>query len=248
MISARTFFTSLLGALLLSFASCNNSKQKTNESTSDSTASSSASTTASTTPASTIVTTPQNILMVMHKVANYSKWRPLYDGHDTARVAAGLHNYVIGRGVQDSNMILIALKADDTSKAKAFSKNPSLKQAMQKGGVIGVPTVGLVTMVYQDTSQISTTLRASSMLMVKDWDTWLKGFKDGEQDRKDNGIVVRAYGYDASDNHKVRVISALTDSAKAMAYYKSDAIKKRMTDAGVVGQSTRFFYHIVQLY
>jgi hypothetical protein len=188
------------------------------------------------------------MLVVMHKVANYAKWKPLYDGHDTARAAAGLHNYVIGRGVQDSNMILVALKVDDTAKAKAFSKDPGLKQTMQKGGVIGAPNIALTTMVYQDTSQISTTLRASSMLTVKDWDTFLKNFKDGEQDRKDNGIVVRAYGHDASDNHKVRIVSALIDSAKAMAYYKSDAIKKRMADGGVVGQPTRFFFHVVQRY
>src|SRR5689334_10363545 len=123
MIKARTLCTPLLGALLVSFASCNNSEQKTNESTSDSTTSSS-NTTTSSTPASTIVTTPQNILLVMHKVANYAKWKPLYEGHDTARLAAGLHNYVIGRGIQDSNMVLVALKADDATKAMAFSKDP----------------------------------------------------------------------------------------------------------------------------
>lgn len=249
MISARTISNALLGTLLISMASCNNGEQKTNETTSDSTASSSTNTTASTTPASGIVTTPKDMLVVMHKVASYAKWKPLYEGHDTARVAAGLHNYVIGRGVQDSNMIMVVLKVDDTAKAKAFSKDPGLKQAMQKGGVVGAPSIALITMVYQDTSQISTTtLRASSVLTVKDWDTWLKSFNAGEQDRKDNGIAIRAYGHDASDNHKVRIVSALTDSAKAMAYYKSDAIKKRMADAGVVGQPTRFFFHIVQRY
>jgi hypothetical protein len=246
MISVRTF-APMLGALIFSFAACNNSSQTTTESSGDTTASSTNTTTAST-PASTIVTTPQNILVVMHKVANYSKWKPLYDGHDTARITAGLHNYVIGRGVQDSNMVLVAMKADDTTKAKAFGKTPGLKQAMQKGGVVGTPTIALVTMVYQDTAQVSTALRVSSLLTVKDWDTWLKSFNDGEQDRKDNGIVVRAYGHDASDNHKVRIVSALIDSAKAMSYYKSDAIKKRMADGGVVGQPTRFYYRVVQRY
>jgi hypothetical protein len=246
MIKAQTISNAFLGVLFLSLASCNNSEQSATETKTDSTASST--NTVSTTPESTIVTTPQDMLVVMHKVANYAKWKPLYDGHDTARAAAGLHNYVIGRGVQDSNMILVALKVDDTAKAKAFSKDPGLKQTMQKGGVIGAPNIALTTMVYQDTSQISTTLRASSMLTVKDWDTFLKNFKDGEQDRKDNGIVVRAYGHDASDNHKVRIVSALIDSAKAMAYYKSDAIKKRMADGGVVGQPTRFFFHVVQRY
>lgn len=244
---ARTISSSLLVALLLSFTACNNSQQKTNESTGDTTAASTTTTT-STMPASSIITTPQNMLVVMHKVASFSKWKPLYDGHDTARTAAGLHSYVIGRGIQDSNTIMVVMKVDDTARAKAFGKDPGLKKVMQKGGVIGAPTMALVTLVYQDTSDISTTLRASSMLTVKDWDTWLKNFKDGEQERKDNGLVVRAYGHDASDNHKVRIVSALVDSAKAMSYYKSDAIKKRMVDGGVVGQPTRFFYHIAQRY
>src|SRR5690349_13996197 len=100
MMFVRTLTSSLLGVLALSIASCNNSQQRTKESTSDTTATAPANTTATTAPASNIVTTPQNMLVVMQKVASYSKWKPVYDGHDTARVAAGLHSYVIGRGVQ----------------------------------------------------------------------------------------------------------------------------------------------------
>ncbi|MGZ3939086.1 MAG: hypothetical protein ACXVLT_10565 [Flavisolibacter sp.] len=249
MISVRTLCTTLMAASMISFTACNNSQTKTNESTGDTTtATTPANTTATTAPASNIVTSPQNMLVVMQKVANYAKWKPMYDGHDTARVAAGLHNYVIGRGVQDSNAVMVVLKVDDTAKAKAFAKDPGLKKVMQKAGVVGAPTIALITTVYQDTSNVSTTLRASSMLTVKDFDAWVKALNDGDQERRDNGIVVRAYGHDASDNHKVRIVSALTDSTKAMAYYKSDAIKKRMADAGVVGQPIRFFYHVVQHY
>jgi hypothetical protein len=248
MISARIFSTSVFSALLIALAACNNSGQTSSSQSSDTTSTSSATTPASTTPASSIVTTPENILVIMHKVANYAKWKPMYDGHDTARQAAGLHDYVIGRGVQDSNMVLVALKVDDTAKAKTFSKDPKLKQAMQKAGVVGAPTINLLTAVYQDTSQISTPLRSSSMFTVKDWDTWEKNFKDGEQERKDNGVMVRVYGHDASDNHKVRVVTALLDSAKAMAYFNSDALKKRRQASGVVGDLNRFIYRIVQRY
>ena len=244
---ARTLTTSLLGALALSIVACNNSTSTT-ESTTDSTTTAPATTTATTTPTSNIVTTPENMLIVMQKVANYAKWKPVYDGHDTARLAAGLHSYVIGRGIQDSNMVMVVLKVDDTTKAKAFAKDPGLKEAMKKGGVVGTPTITLLTTTYQDTSDVSTTLRASSTLTVKDFDAWVTALNAGDQERKDNGIVVRAYGHDASDNHKVRIVSALTDSTKAMAYYKSDAMKKRMADAGVVGQPTRFYYHLVQRY
>ena len=107
-------------------------------------------------PPVTTITTPQFMLVVTHKVSNYAKWKASYDAHDSARLANGIHNYVIGRGVKDSNMIMVALKVDDTAKAKAFGKDPGLKKAMQKGGVLGMPTIALNTMVFQDTVTIST--------------------------------------------------------------------------------------------
>src|ERR1700730_1608140 len=98
------------------------------------------------TPKITTITTPQSMLVVTHKVSNYAKWKASYDEDDSARLANGIHNYVIGRGLKDSNMILVAVKVDDTAKAKAFAKDPGLKKAMQKGGVTGTPTFSLFTM------------------------------------------------------------------------------------------------------
>ncbi len=75
----------------------------------------------------TIVTTPQAMVSVTHKVADYGKWQVAYDGHDSARIAYGLHSYVIARGFNDANMVMVVLKTDDVEKAKAFVKDPSLK-------------------------------------------------------------------------------------------------------------------------
>jgi hypothetical protein len=197
---------------------------------------------------STIVTTPQNMVVVYHKVANYSKWLTSYEGHDSARLAAGLHNYVIGRGLEDSNMVMIALRSDDTAKAKAFAKDPGLKSAMKKGGILGVPTISFVIETWQDTGKIDITLRGRTSLMVKDWDVFLKGFQDGKQERMDNGLVDRVVGHDLDDNKKVTIVAAIADSAKAFAYYKSDALKKRREDGGVIGEPVRFFYRIVKHY
>src|SRR6185437_16808744 len=137
--------------------------------------------------ASTIVTTPTNIVEVTHKVANYEKWLAAYEAHDSARLAAGLHNYVIGRGLEDSNMVLVALKCDDTAKAKAFAKDPGLKAAMKKGGVLGTPTISILTATWQDTAKIETSIRSIAMVTVKDWDTFQKDFEEGKQARMDNG-------------------------------------------------------------
>jgi len=205
-------------------------------------------TTAATTPPNTTITTPQSMMVVTHKVASFAKFKPSYDEHDSLRLANGIHSYVIGRGLNDSNMVLVAVKADDMNKAKAFAKDPSLKKAMQKAGIVGAPSIMFETVVFQDTAKISSDIRSSTTFTVKDWDAWKKAFDASTQERTDNGLMLRALGHDADDNHKVRVVMALTDTAKAFAYWKTDALKKRMAESGVIGQPQRFVFRVVQRY
>lgn len=199
-------------------------------------------------PVNTIITTPQDVMVVTHKVADFAKWKPSYDAHDSMRLVNKIHSYVIGRGMEDSNMVMVALKVEDMDKAKAFAKDPGLKKAMQKSGVTGMPSFSFVTLTFQDTAAVGTPLRSSTMFTVKDWDAWQKAFEEGRQERLDNGLTVRAYGHDVNDNHKVVLVTALTDTAKAYAYWKSDLLKKRRAASGVVSVPERFVYRVVQRY
>ena len=36
-----------------------------------------------------------------------------YEAHDSMKLASGIHNYILGRGVEDSNTIMVAVKIDD---------------------------------------------------------------------------------------------------------------------------------------
>jgi len=199
-------------------------------------------------PKSTTITTPQNMMVVTHKVANYGKWLPSYEAHDSMRLASGIHSYVIGRSEKDSNMLLVGVKVDDLAKAKTFAKDPSLKQAMKKGGVVGSPSITFVTMTFQDTAMISSNLRSRTTFTVKDWEAWEKAFREGEKERADNGIAVRAYGHDPDNDKKVTLVTAVMDSAKAYAYWKSDMLKERRAASGVIGEPQRFLYRVVKRY
>jgi hypothetical protein len=223
----------------------NEQKESSESTTADTTATA---TTAATQPVNTIITTPQDMMVGTHKVKDFAKWKASYDEHDSMRLANGLHSYVIGRGAQDSNMVLVAVKVDDLNKAKAFAKDPSLKKAMQKGGVVGAPTIRFVTMEFQDTAAIGTDLRSRVTFTVKDWDNWKKSFDSTRQLNTDNGLTVRAYGHDADDNHKVTLVTAITDTAKARAFWNSDLLKQRRAASGVVTEPQRFIYHMVQRY
>jgi hypothetical protein len=243
-------FTGLLfcAAMVFVLTSCGSGNEKTSPADSTTTADTAAKTTAVVPGKNTIVTTPENLMVITHKVANFEKWIVAYEGHDSARLASGIHSYVIGRGLRDTNMVMVATKIDDIAKAKAFSKDPNLKKAMQKGGVIGAPRISFVTDTWQDTAAIDTKLRSSTTFMVKDWDAWQKAFQEGKQERMDNGILDRVISHDADDNKKVGLVTALTDTAKAFAYYKSDALKKRREASGVIGEPVRFLFRIVKRY
>ncbi len=236
-------------AFVLFMSSCGGSGTKDKPAGDSSTVTTDTKTTDATAPVNTIITTPQSMVIVTHKVADYAKWLMAYEGHDSARLANGLHNYVIGRGLKDSNMVMVALKADDMAKAKAFTKDPSLKMAMQKGGVMGAPMISFQTSTWQDTVQLAPmTLRSRTTFSVKDWAAWEKSFMDGKQERLDNGITDRVIGHDADDDKKVSLVTAVMDTTKAFAYYKSDALKKRREASGVIGEPQRFLFYVVKRY
>ena len=244
----RFRFSGLLfyAALLLFLTSCGGGGSEKKSSTD--TTNISSDTTKVTPEVNTTITTPQSMMIVTHKVANFEKWKASYDEHDSMRLVNGIHSYVIGRGLNDPNMVLVAVKAEDMGKAKAFAKDPSLKKAMQKGGVTGPPSIMFVTVVFQDTAVISSDLRSSTTFTVKDWDAWQKAFEASKQERLDNGLSLRAYGHDVDDNHKVRVVMALMDTARVFAYWKSEGLKQRMAESGVIGKPDRFVYRVVQKY
>ncbi|MEO6453538.1 MAG: hypothetical protein ABIN97_05665, partial [Ginsengibacter sp.] len=132
--------------------------------------------------------------------------------------------------------------------AMAFAKDPSLKAAMQKSGIVGAPDIHFYKVVYDDNSPISTDMRAIQTFTVKDWDTWKKAFEANQQMRLDNGVVGRSYGYDATDNHKVMLVMAMTDTAKANAFMKSDVLKQKREEAGVTGPVDTKMIRIVSRY
>ena len=185
-------------------------------------------------------------MIARYKVSDYAKWRSMYDSRDSMRAANGLRNYVIGRSVTDSNMVMVAVKANDLEKAKAFTQSATLKTAMQKGHVVGTPKFNFTKVFYQDMSANMSDLRTMNFLTVKDWDAWRSSFEAGRQMRADNGLTDRAYGHDADDNHKVVLVLGINDSAKAEAHFKSDLLKQKRTESGVVGDVERFVYRVVE--
>ena len=237
--------TICVAAGMLFLSSCNSGKdKKTDEGSADT----STVKTDTTTAAVTTTTGPATLMSIKHKVANYVKWKPFYDAHDSVRQANGLHNYVIARGTEDSNMVLIALRMDDVDKAKAMAASSELKDRMKNAGVTGPASFDYITTVMNDTTAIQQTVRLLVKHKVKDWDAWKKVFDDHKQARVDAGLTDRLVGYTIGDNHNVSLVFAVTDMAKAKAFINSKDLKDKMKEAGVEGPPSFFFYRIVEKY
>jgi hypothetical protein len=239
----KFFATAFVAAGIVLLVSCNSGEgSKTDATASDSTI------VKTDTPAVVPAAGPVMVMTITHKVASYAKWLPAYESHDSVRMASGLHNYVIARGIDDSNMVMVALKMDDVNKAKELGNSPGIKERMKQGGVTGPVAIDYIESVVNDTTAIQQTVRVMVKHKVKDWDAWKKSFDSHKQVRLDAGLTDRVVGYTVGDNHSVTVVFALADIAKAKEFMNSKDLKDKMAEAGVDGPPSFFFYKIAAKY
>ena len=190
---------------------------------------------------------PFKVIVIKHDVADYNKWRLAYDAHDSVRKTYGISHFVIGRGMDNPNTIMVIDKMDDVNKAKDFSMLPSLKDAMKKAGVLNTPKFGFYEVIRNDDSKINLIDRLMVTHRVKDFDAWLKVYdEEGIVKRMEGGLIDRGMARNIDDPNIVTLVFAISDIDKAKALIKSEEQKKVMMDAGVEGVPEMFFYKLVE--
>src|SRR6187401_1401970 len=245
----RFLATSFAASMLMLLSSCNSGDDKKTEETTTNTA-----TETTTAPEKAPETTPppklSNVMIMHFKVADFAKWQSKYESkeRDSIRRASGLSNYLVGRGSDDANKVIVFLRMEDASKAKALTASQGMKDRMKEAGVTGTPSFIYMEVVMDDNSPIEQTNRLLMLEKVKDWDAWKKVFDENKQLRIDGGLIDRGIGHAIDDNHKVSVVFAVTDMKKAKAFIQSKELKDKMEKAGVEGKPIPFFYNIVKMY
>ena len=84
-------------------------------------------------------------VIVTHEVKNYSDWKKVYDEDEVNRLKAGFKITGLYRSVDNPNNITIIGEAPSVEAINGFMSNPALKAAMEKGGVIGMPDVKILS-------------------------------------------------------------------------------------------------------
>ena len=84
-------------------------------------------------------------VFVHHKVTDYATWRKTYDAFDATRKKLGVTAQAVYRMADDPNDVIVTHDFTTLARAKAFASSPELKQAMEKSGVAGPPTIWFTT-------------------------------------------------------------------------------------------------------
>ncbi|MCH7760163.1 antibiotic biosynthesis monooxygenase [candidate division TA06 bacterium] len=80
-------------------------------------------------------------ILVRHKVADFDKWKAVFDEHSSVRQASGSKGGVVFRSSDDPNEVVILMEWENLEKARQFSQSEDLKEAMQKAGVADQPDI-----------------------------------------------------------------------------------------------------------
>lgn len=83
-------------------------------------------------------------VIVQHHVADYDRWFPVFTEHEAVRREHGATGHSVNRTVADPNEIVIVNDFGSLEGAQAFTQDPSLPDAMRRGGVDGAPQVWIV--------------------------------------------------------------------------------------------------------
>jgi len=83
-------------------------------------------------------------IIVQHSVRDFDAWKLTFDEHATTRAKYGCLGHTIYRDPDDRNAISVLTSWQSRDGAERFMRDPSLKAAMEKGGVTSEPRITLL--------------------------------------------------------------------------------------------------------
>jgi hypothetical protein len=84
-------------------------------------------------------------MFVRHRVADYDRWRHVYDDFAPLQKRLGVRAEAVYQATDDANDITVTHDFDDEDAAQAFSDSDELRTAMADAGVASEPQIWLTT-------------------------------------------------------------------------------------------------------
>ena len=80
-------------------------------------------------------------LFVRHRVVDYAAWRRAYDDFGAVQKAKGVRSEAVYQAADDPNDVTITHDFASIREAQSFLASEELRQAVERAGVVGEPTV-----------------------------------------------------------------------------------------------------------
>lgn len=75
-------------------------------------------------------------MLCRNHVADFSKWKAVFDSHSAAHKQAGLHLESLWRGLEGPHNVFFVFRIEELSRAKAFISSPDAAAAGKQSGVL----------------------------------------------------------------------------------------------------------------
>jgi quinol monooxygenase YgiN len=79
----------------------------------------------------------QNVVVIRHRVANYRKWKAVFDAHGPARAAHGCQRAQVFRRADQPKEVVVMLTWSDLVRAREFVASDDLREMLVEAGVDG---------------------------------------------------------------------------------------------------------------
>lgn len=175
---------------------------------------------------------------IVHPVADYDRWKQGFDDHRPAREAAGFTGHLVGRDVEDPDLVHVYLPATDEASVRAFIADPALAEVMKKAGVEGPPRIAVVKPMSEDYDPAEMLPGIVISHDVKDYNIWRLGYDQFDEARGEMGVVGDAVYQVAGKPNSVFVYHQAEDVETLRALVDSELLADVMRRAGVVGKPT----------
>lgn len=181
---------------------------------------------------------PPFAAVIIHKVADFDKWKTGFDAHADARKGAGILGHHLSRGTDDANMVYVYLPMAATEKFTEMLASEDMKKAMKESGVEGEPTVIMIKPV--DGAAVTDREIPGAVIMhkVADFAAWKTAFDAHAGDRAKAGIIGHAVNHVVDDENQVMVLIQAETADELSAFLGSEELKAAMVSAGVEGEPT----------
>jgi heme-degrading monooxygenase HmoA len=83
-------------------------------------------------------------LLVHHNCEDFNKWKEAFDDHSSIRAQHGSKGGKVFQSANNPNELFVLLEWDSIANAQKFAQSDSIKEAMKKAGVVGMPAIYFV--------------------------------------------------------------------------------------------------------